>query len=116
MHNLVNAVTEPEGQPAAVLLRALDPIEGAASMARRRGRRAGSAGDLHGLCRGPGNLTRALGIDHRHNTLDLTGGPLVIEDHRIRPPRLVWSPRIGIRVGTRRRWRCHWDQHPAVSG
>ena len=119
MHYLVNAVTEPEGQPAAVLIRALDPLEGVALMQRRRwgGRRAeASEADRHALCRGPGNLTRALGIDLRQNTADLTDGPLVIEDRGIRPTRVVWSPRIGIRVGTRRRWRCHWAGHPAVSG
>ncbi len=118
MHYLVNAVTEAEGFPAAVLIRALDPLVGEDAMRRRRARkRAGGATlDRHALCRGPGNLTSALGIDLRQNMLDLTRGPLAIEDGGVRPGRLVWSPRIGIRVGTRRRWRCHWAGHPAVSG
>src|SRR6188472_310751 len=60
MHYLVNAVTEAEGSPAAVLIRALEPIEGIALMQRRR--RGRTAIDVPALCRGPGNLTKALGI------------------------------------------------------
>jgi DNA-3-methyladenine glycosylase len=116
MHHLVNAVTEGEGSPAAVLIRALDPLDGVDAMRRRRAsKRPGGTPDLHALCRGPGNLTAALGIDLRQNTWDLTNGPLRIEHGLTRPAKLVWSPRVGIRVGTRRRWRCHWEGHPAVS-
>src|SRR6187401_1684540 len=57
IHYLVNAVTENEGSPAAILIRALEPLEGIETMQRRRGRR-----DIADLCRGPGNLTVALGI------------------------------------------------------
>jgi DNA-3-methyladenine glycosylase len=118
MHYLVNAVTEPEGHPAAVLIRALDPLEGVELMRRRRARKRGDARPiaLHALCQGPGNLTTALGIDWRQNTADLVRGPLRIEDAGITPGRLTWSRRIGIRVGTSRRWRCHWAAHAAVSG
>ena len=101
LHYLVNAVTEAEGAPAAILIRALEPIEGLAVMRRRRGRTGN-------LCRGPGNLTVAMGIDLRQNHADLTRGPLRIEDHGFAPEALAWSPRIGIRVGTERPWRCHW--------
>src|SRR6476659_8736533 len=59
MHYLVNAVTEAEGHPAAVLIRALAPDEGLEIMRRRRGVDASPRADA-GLCRGPGNLTRAL--------------------------------------------------------
>jgi DNA-3-methyladenine glycosylase len=119
MHYLVNAVTEAEGSPAAILIRALEPRDGLETMRRRRrGKRSQGTAvpELQSLCRGPGNLTTALGIDLRHNTRDLTSGSLVIEDQGVRPARLAWSPRIGIRVGTRRRWRCYWAAHPAVSG
>jgi DNA-3-methyladenine glycosylase len=120
MHYLVNAVTEAEGSPAAILIRALEPLEGVDLMTRRR--RALSSVDFersggrHHLCRGPGNLSVALGITLRQNTADLTAGPLRIEDHGISPPRLAWSPRIGIRVGTEQPWRCCWDEHESVSG
>ncbi len=61
IHNLVNAVTEAEGSPAAVLIRALAPLDGIELMKRRRARGGGRTEET-GLCRGPGNLTQALGI------------------------------------------------------
>jgi DNA-3-methyladenine glycosylase len=112
IHNLVNAVTEPEGSPAAILIRALEPRDGIALMRRRRGARVAT----DDLCRGPGNLTRALGITLRHNRVDLTKGALRIEDRR-EPPRAVeWSRRIGINVGVEQEWRVTAVGSPAVSG
>jgi DNA-3-methyladenine glycosylase len=111
IHYLVNAVTEDEGCPAAVLIRALEPLEGIDLMRRRRGAVAD-----RDLCRGPGNLTVALGISLRQNTVDLTAGPLRIEDRGIKPAELAWSPRIGIRVGTEQMWRCSVKGHVSVSG
>jgi DNA-3-methyladenine glycosylase len=67
LHYLVNAVTECDGFPAAVLIRALVPLEGIDLMRRRRG----GVPDAR-LCSGPGNLTQALGINLRHNLSDLT--------------------------------------------
>ena len=109
LHYLVNAVTEPAGSPAAVLIRALEPIEGLALMRERRSRAKWRQGKPvppdHELCRGPGNLTTALGITLAQNTLSLTRGPLVIEDRGDRVSEVVWGPRIGIRVGMERPWR-----------
>lgn len=118
LHYLVNAVTEAEGSPAAVLIRALEPLEGIALMRKRR---AGGGAPPHALveaaiCRGPGNLTRALGISLRQNRLDLTGDTLYIEDRGLAAPEVAWTPRIGIRVGTKQLWRCVDTQSPAVSG
>lgn len=117
IHHLVNAVTEPEGSPAAVLIRALEPLEGEPLMRRRRaqGRRRGSDMDWADLCRGPGNLTRALGISIRHNRVDLTGGAVRIEDRRLGRREVVWGPRVGIRVGTEHPWRCTAVASRAVS-
>lgn len=123
LHNLVNVVTEADGFPAAILIRALDPLEGVDIMARRRKQRAlrdaseaaERAARLR-LCRGPGNLTVAMGITLADNYADLCGSPLRIEDRGIKPPRVSWTPRIGIRVGTDRKWRCSWAGHEAVSG
>jgi DNA-3-methyladenine glycosylase len=121
IHCLVNVVTESDGWPAAVLIRALDPLDGVAVMRRRRarsakGRRSTSASIAdHDLCRGPGNLTMAMGITLAENRLDLLGDRLFIEDRGIDPGALAWGPRIGIRVGTEHPWRAHVTGHPAVS-
>jgi DNA-3-methyladenine glycosylase len=119
IHYLVNAVTEPAASPAAVLIRALEPLEGEALMRRRRarssGRRAQSFSTAE-LCRGPGNLTRALGITLRHNQRDLTASALRIEDVGTRAPEVAWSRRIGIRVGVEPEWRVHVVGSAAVSG
>jgi DNA-3-methyladenine glycosylase len=127
IHYLVNAVTESEGSPAAVLIRALEPIDGIALMTRRRrpekgGRESFSVkrkmtpDPITDLCRGPGNLTQALGITLAENRLDLTSSRLSIEDRGHVPSRIAWGPRIGIRVGSDRPWRCWIDGHPCVSG
>jgi DNA-3-methyladenine glycosylase len=125
MHHLVNVVTEPRGVPAAVLIRALEPLDGVDLMTRRRGSgRSGRALALHDLCKGPGNLTRALGIDLVLNRADLTDAPqnaaesasrLWIEDRGVTPGGIAWGPRIGIRVGLDRNWRCVIAGHPCLS-
>jgi DNA-3-methyladenine glycosylase len=94
-----------------VLIRALEPLDGLDLMARRRAR-AGRAD----LCGGPGRLTQALGITLQQNRLDLSGSPLRIEDRGLDAGPVSWSPRIGIRVGIDRPWRCAVDRHPSVSG
>lgn len=119
IHYLVNAVTESEGWPAAVLIRALVPHEGVALMRRRRARgsrKKASEFTEAELCRGPGNLTKALGIDLRQNLRDLTGSRLRIEDLRLGIGPVEWTPRIGIRVGADKPWRCSVVGHAAVSG
>jgi DNA-3-methyladenine glycosylase len=119
MHYLVNAVTEPEGSPAAVLIRALEPCEGEKLMRRRRARGTGRRADAFAtdeLCRGPGNLTRALGISLDENRLDLTGGPMRIEDRRLPRREVAWSRRIGIKVGVDAEWRVFAVGSSAVSG
>jgi DNA-3-methyladenine glycosylase len=124
IHSLVNVVTEASGSPAAVLIRALEPLEGIDVMRRRRaraakGRRAlPNAGALppDGICRGPGNLTMAMGISLAENRLDLLGDRLYVEDRGLRVGPIAWGPRIGIRVGTDAPWRAWVRGHPAVSG
>ena len=119
IHYLVNAVTEAEGWPAAVLIRALEPKDGIPLMRRRRsagGRRRPSEFAVHDLCRGPGNLTKALGIDLRQNLLDLTRGALRIEDQKEPKRQVAWSRRIGINVGIEHEWRITALDSVAVSG
>jgi DNA-3-methyladenine glycosylase len=119
IHFLTNVVTEHEGFPAAVLLRALDPVDGIDLMRRRRARLSGrpaSSFQIADLCRGPGNLSKALGITLQDNRHDLTRQPLIIEDWGFEAPAPAWSPRIGIRVGVDRPWRCYEAGCVAVSG
>ncbi len=117
IHYLVNAVTEPEGSPAAVLIRALEPLDGESLMRRRRGSRTRRPVDLPvvDLCRGPGNLTRALGITLAQNQRDLTGSALRIEDRGLPRREVVWGPRVGISVGLDHPWRCAAAESAAVS-
>ena len=121
IHYLVNAVTEAEGWPAAVLIRALEPRDGIALMRRRRGSGRSSAKQpddiaVDDLCRGPGNLTKALGIDLKHNLLDLTRSKLRIEDRKEPKRPIAWSRRIGITVGVEQEWRVSAADSRAVSG
>ncbi len=109
LHEMVNAVTEPAGFPAAVLLRALEPVEGLALMHERRDRARWRKGkppvkDAH-LCRGPGNLTLAMGIDRSLDTTPLFAPPLTIEDRGVAIGAVSWGPRIGITKGVEHAWR-----------
>ena len=121
IHCLVNVVTEGEGSPAAVLIRALEPLEGVATMRRRRartvkGRRPGEGGlATIDLCRGPGNLTMAMGITLAENRVDLTGNRLFVDDRHVNVGGISWGPRVGIRVGTEHPWRAWVAGHAAVS-
>ncbi|MEO5819574.1 MAG: DNA-3-methyladenine glycosylase [Vicinamibacteraceae bacterium] len=116
VHFLLNAVTEADGHPAAVLIRALVADEGLDVMRARRGVAASPRLD-QGLCRGPGNLTRALGVTLHENGADLCGASrLWIEEGPGAPGPLEWGPRIGISVGVDTPWRCAVAGHPAVSG
>ncbi len=115
IHYLVNAVTEAEGHPAAVLIRALQPLEGIRLMRRRRAPDRRHIDD-HDLCRGPGNLTKALGINLTDNFLDLTSSRLRIEDRGDAPHQVSFGPRIGIRVAVDRPWRYWIVGNISVSG
>ncbi|MDQ7820105.1 MAG: DNA-3-methyladenine glycosylase [Armatimonadota bacterium] len=109
-HYCVNVVTEPPGRAGAVLLRALEPVEGIELMRRRRG-----TDDVRLLASGPGRLTQALGITAAHNGADLTRPPLYVARGRTGPVPVARSPRIGIRVATDRLWRYYIPGHPCVS-
>lgn len=116
IHYLVNAVTEGDGHPAAVLIRALEPVEGISLMARRRWPDR-SAGEVASLCRGPGNLTRALAITLGDNQRDLASARshLYIEDRGFRPDAVAAGPRIGITVAVERPWRFWIEGNTSVS-
>jgi DNA-3-methyladenine glycosylase len=122
IHALANVVTESKGSPAGILLRALDPLDGIDVMRRRRARAAKGRVSIdttmlpaQRLCRGPGNLTMAMGIGLSDNCADLLGDRLFIEDRGIAVSPIAWGPRIGIRVGVERPWRAYLRNHASVS-
>lgn len=100
IHSLLNAVAEPEGEAAAVLIRALEPTDRIELMRERRGVKS----DLD-LCSGPGKLTEALGIDLSDNERDLSQEPFLIAAPRSEPPEIVTGPRIGITKAVENPWR-----------
>jgi DNA-3-methyladenine glycosylase len=97
IHDLVNIVTGPEGEPGAVLLRAGDPIEGRAVMERRRRRR-------DHLTDGPGKLAQALGLTMNHDGIRLNDGPVAMTP-RTTTLKILATPRIGITRAVERPWR-----------
>jgi DNA-3-methyladenine glycosylase len=107
VHSLLNAVAEPEGVGAAVLIRALEPLAGLDLMRERR--RLERAEDL---CSGPGKLTEALGIGLVLNGSSLIDGPIevVARPAGARAPTIVRGERIGITKAAELRWRfCDAD-------
>ena len=102
-HFMLNVVTQPEGVPEAVLLRALQPLEGLPEMIARRG-----ATDPHALMSGPGKLTRALGIDREFDGHELTRLPLrLISAPPLPDEQIIATTRIGITRATELPWRFY---------
>jgi DNA-3-methyladenine glycosylase len=109
MHYCLNVTTEPEGTPAAVLLRALQPIEGVEAMMENRGVK-----DVRRLAAGPGNLTKALRIDMRLGGEDLCSSERLFFEHG-EALRVASSARVGVSSGRTRRWRFYAEGSPFVS-
>jgi DNA-3-methyladenine glycosylase len=99
VHRCANVVTGAEGDGQAVLVRAIEPTQGAVEMLRRRGR--------HPLADGPGKLCQALGIDLGDNGADLCGqGSIHLLDDGAGPPAdLIAGPRIGVTKAVDVPWR-----------
>lgn len=92
VHWCFNAVTERDDCPTAVLIRAVEPVDGIDVMHRRRRSR-----EPRGLCSGPGRLCQAFGITGEHNGASLTRGAVRILEPRRRPcVPIVAGPRVGI--------------------
>jgi DNA-3-methyladenine glycosylase len=102
IHACLNAVCEPVGVGAAVLIRALEPVDGIELMRERRG-----LDRLEDLCSGPGKLTQALGIELVDNGCDLAVGPVVIagKPREWRAVPVAASRRIGITKAAELEWR-----------
>jgi DNA-3-methyladenine glycosylase len=107
IHSLLNAVAEEEGVGAAVLIRALEPVDGIEVMRERR-----RVARDEELCSGPGKLTQALGIGLSLNGTSLVDGPIEVltREPGTRAPRIVMGERIGITKAADLPWRfCDAD-------
>ena len=104
IHSLLNAVAEPEGTGAAVLIRALEPVDGLDVMRRRRGVERDAE-----LCSGPAKLTQALEIGLSLNGSSLLDGPIEVLE-RESQPRIAIGERVGITKAADLPWRfCDAD-------
>jgi DNA-3-methyladenine glycosylase len=107
VHSLLNAVAEEPGVGAAVLIRALEPVDGVEAMRERRGVERAEE-----QCSGPGKLTQALGIGLSLNGSSLVDGPIEVlsREPGSREPRIVIGERIGITKAADLPWRfCDAD-------
>jgi len=111
IHSLLNFVAEPEGEAAAVLIRALEPTAGLEQMRARRGERPD-----RDLCSGPGKLTEALGIGLEQNRADLSRDPFrLLAPEPGHAPEVLTGPRVGITKAVERPWRFAAADSPHVS-
>ena len=99
IHWCLNFVCEREGSASAVLIRALEPTQGIATMRRRRG-----VAEERALCSGPGKLCAALGVTILHNGRALDRAPFELRA-RVAKPEIVVGPRIGITKAVDEPWR-----------
>jgi DNA-3-methyladenine glycosylase len=90
-YNMLNLVTEVKGYPAAVLIRAAEPVDGIELMKTRR-----QNGALRNLASGPGKLCQAFAVDRSLNGADLRGNVLYLEDRGEPVPKFRATPRIGV--------------------
>ncbi len=110
MHFCLNVVTGREGFPAAVLLRAAEPLEGLGWMRARRG-----VEDVRLLLSGPARLAQGFGLGRAHNGADLKHGALRLVRGEAPREAVVCSPRVGIRKAVERPWRFFLEGCPFVS-
>lgn len=110
MYEMLNFVTEREGYPGAVLIRAVEPLAGQDLMASRRGQSSPLS-----WTSGPGRLCRAMGVTLEHKGEPLTGPRLFVADDGWRPQSIGASARVGIRVGLDKPWRFFVGGNPYVS-
>jgi len=105
MYHCLNLVTEKDGFPAAVLIRAIEPAQGTESMMKRRQTR-----DIKNLTSGPGKLCQALGLDRSLNGADLCSGRIWVEDRGENVEKTRSASRIGVATGKNKKWRFYiWN-------
>ncbi|MDP3940404.1 MAG: DNA-3-methyladenine glycosylase [Deltaproteobacteria bacterium] len=109
-HYMLNAVCGEAGEPAAVLIRALEPLAGFERMRRRRRVRR-----ERDLTNGPGRLTRALGLGPRHNGAPLVEGDLFVAAPCARRGAIARGPRVGVSGRSDAKLRFYLKGNPYVS-
>lgn len=111
MYNMLNFVTEKAKSPAAVLIRALEPLEGVGIMKALR-----KCEDPLQLTNGPGKLCQAFGIAVKDTGIDLTGDIAYVIDNGYRSHKIAQTSRIGIKDGHEMLWRFYEAESKFVSG
>ena len=111
MHNMLNFVTEEADSPAAVLIRALEPLEGVSTMKTLR-----KCEDTLQLTNGPGKLCQAFGITVKDTGIDLTDDIAYVLDSGYRPHEIAQTSRIGVKDGQDKLWRFYQAENKFVSG
>ena len=112
MHYCFNVVTEGQNTPGAVLIRALEPLDGIETMRKNRGNK-----NVFNLTNGPAKLTEAMNITKKQNGLDLTRSKeLFICEPEVKENfEFVSTKRIGIKVGVDKPWRFYVKDNKFVS-
>jgi DNA-3-methyladenine glycosylase len=107
MHYCSNVVTEGDGTPGAVLLRAIDPLLGIGVMLRNRQAASSARISRANLADGPAKLCQAMGIARKQNGTDLCGDEIWISDGKLdlKQVMIKRTPRIGISVAREKLWR-----------
>ena len=109
MYHCLNIVSGKKGEGEAVLIRALEPVQGIALMQRRR-----KTKKIENLCSGPGKLTQAFGITKKHNNLSLLDGKMSVYNSRTKPE-ICTTTRIGLSEGKELELRFYIKDNKFVS-
>ena len=117
MHFCANVVIGKEGYGAAVLIRAIEPIEGISMLAKNRFNKENiSPKELFNLCSGPAKICQAFGINREQNGINLCGDEIYILDApEIPASKIVSTTRIGIKKSIDLLWRYYIKDNPFVS-
>ena len=111
MYYCINITTNGEKEAGAVLIRALEPLDGIDLMKRRR-----KTNDVHNLCSGPGKLCQAFGIDKKLNGSVVNDKIFVYDYKKLKKKDIVRTSRVGIKRGTELDWRFYIKNNEFVSG
>lgn len=117
VHYCCNVVTGGKGKGTAVLIRAIEPVEGIENMSKNRfGRKLINEKEKHNLTSGPGKVCKAMNINIEHSGIDLTGNKIYILDQpKVEDKMIGISKRIGITRSANLPWRFFIQDNPYLS-